>query len=240
MRILRGVPESEVFGAGIVFGECRARLHRVRHQPVVDDIELGDMLGGGESSGGRFRVAQMPLVDRVVGNVGMDLRRACGLRLGRVDHGRQHFVIDLHLLGRVTALRNRLCDHHGNRIADTVDLAGCERRVRRHLHRRAVLGMDHPAANQVAYLVGGQIRADEHGNHARHFLRRAGIDAFDLGVGMRRAHEGGAGLARPHHVVGILSLARDEAEVFLSAHRRADPGRALSCAHWRPPPVEFF
>ena len=35
-----------------------------------------------------------------------------------------------------------------------------------------------------------------------------------------------AGLARPNYVVGILALAGNEAEVFLSAHRRADTRRA--------------
>ncbi len=154
MRVLRGIPQRQIVGAGVVFGQRRARLHGVRHQPVVDDVELGDVLGVGESGLGRLGVAEVPLVDRVVGDVGMDLRRALGLRLGRIDDRGQHLVVDLDLLGRVLALPDRLGDHHGDGIADAVDLRGRQRRMRRHLHRRAVLGMDHPAADQVADLVG--------------------------------------------------------------------------------------
>ena len=44
VRVLRGIPEREIVVAGVVFGERRARLDRVRHQAVVDDVELGDML----------------------------------------------------------------------------------------------------------------------------------------------------------------------------------------------------
>ena len=45
MRVLRRVPEREAVGAGIVFADRGARLDRVRHQAVVDDVELGDVLG---------------------------------------------------------------------------------------------------------------------------------------------------------------------------------------------------
>ena len=184
------------------------------------------MLGGGEGSRGGLGVAEVPLVDRVVGNVGVNLRRAWRLRLGRIDHRRQHFVVDFDLLRRVFALRDAFGDHHRDRIADAVHFAGGQRRMRRHFHRRAVLGMDHPAADQIADLVGGQIGAGEHRDHARHDLGHAHIDALDPGVGVLRAHEHRPRLARPHHVVGILPVACDEAEVFLAAHRRADPGRA--------------
>src|SRR5262245_66204871 len=53
---------------------------------------------------------------------------------------------------------------------------------------------------------------------------------------MRRTHKNSAGFARPDDVIGILALARDEAEIFLPAHRRADTRRA----HGGLPPVEFL
>ncbi len=236
MRVLRRIPEREMIATGIVVGNRRARFDRIRHQAVVDDVELGDMLGGGKGRVRRLGVAKMPLIDRVAGDVGVNLRRVFGLRLGRIDHGGEHLVVDFDFLGSVAALRHCLGDHHRDRVADAIDLAGRERRMRRHLHRRAVLGMDHPAADQIADLVGGEIGAGEHVNHARHFLGRSNVDALDLGVGMRRAHEHGAGLARPHHVIGVLSVAGDKSEVFLAAHRRADPGRA----HGGLLPLNFF
>ena len=55
MRVLRRVPEREAVGAGIVFADRGARLDRVRHQAVVDDVELGDVLGRLERGVGRLR-----------------------------------------------------------------------------------------------------------------------------------------------------------------------------------------
>src|SRR5262249_62307402 len=43
---------------------------------------------------------------------------------------------------------------------------------------------------------------------------------------MRRADKHSPRLARPNDVVGILALARDEAEILFSPHRRADTRRA--------------
>ena len=227
VRILRGVPEREVLRAGVVFADRDARLHRVGHQAVVDDVELGDVLGRLDRRVGRLGVAEMPLVDRVLRRDLVDRRRA--LRLGRIGHRRQHLVVDLDLLGGVLGLRQRLGHHHRDRIADIAGLARRDRRMRRHLHRRAVLGMDHPAADQIADLVGRKLGAGQHRDHAGHSSRRGDVDLLDPGVRMRRAHEHRAGLARPADVVGVLALAGDEAEVFLAAHRCADPGRG----HWR-------
>jgi len=86
--------------------------------------------------------------------------------------------------------------------------------------------MNHPAADQVADLIAGEVRAGQHGDDARHLARRLNIEAFDRGMGMRGAHEHRAGFARPADVVGVLPLAGNEADVFLAAHRRADSGRA--------------
>ena len=100
MRVLRRVPQREAVGAGIVFADGGARLDRIRNEAVVDDIELGDVLGRLERGVGRLGVAEMPLVDRVVGRDFVDLRRARALRLGRIGDRRQHLVFDLDLLGR--------------------------------------------------------------------------------------------------------------------------------------------
>ncbi len=151
---------------------------------------------------------------------------ALPLRLGRIGHRRQHLVIDLDPLGGVLRLRQRLGDDDRDRIADVVRLAMGDRRVRRHLHLRAVLGGDHPAADEIADLVGGKLGAGEHREHARHGGGRLGVDLPDLGVGMGRAQEIGMGLARTVDVVRVMTLAGDEALVLFAAHRRADAGRA--------------
>ena len=233
MRILRRVPQRERAGAGIVFADRGARLDGVRHQAIVDDVELGDVLGRFERGLDRFGIAEMPLIDGVARRDLVNLRRALFLRRGGIGDRGQHRVIDLDLLGGVARLRQGLGDHHRDRIADMAGLAAGERRMRRHLHRRAVLGMDHPAADEIADLVGGKLGAGEHRQHARHAGGRLGVDRFDRGVGVRRADEIGKGLARPVDVVGVMALAGDEAVIFLAAHRGADPG----CAHGGFPPA---
>ena len=225
VRVLRCVPQRQVSAAGIVFGDCGARLHRIRHQPVVDELELGDVLGVLERGIGRVGVADVPVVDRVVRRRFVNERRALGGGLGGIDDRGQHLVIDHHLLGRVLGLRQRIGDHDGDRVADVIGLAGGDRRVRRHLHRRAVLRQHGPAADQIAELVLGELRAGEHAGDAGHAGRGLGVDVPDLGVRVRRADEIDRGLARPADVVGVVAFAGDEAMVFLAAHWGADTGR---------------
>src|SRR5205823_12924804 len=94
-----------------------------------------------------------------------------------------------------------------------------------HLHLRAVLGRDHPAANQVADLVGGKLDAGEHRKHARHRRGSLGFDALDPGMGVGRAQEIGVALARTIDVIGVMALARHEALILFAADRRADSRR---------------
>ena len=175
-----------------------------------------------------FCVAEVPLIDGVARRDLVDLRRALRLRLGGIGHRGQHLVVDADLLGGVLGLRQRLGDDDGDRIADMVGLAVRERRVRRHLHLRAVLGRDHPAADEIADLVAGKLGAGEHREHARHCRRGRAVDRLDPGVGVGQS----AGNRRRHcpgrfDVVGVVTLAGDEALVLFAAHRRTDPG----CAH---------
>ncbi len=139
MRVLRRVPERQVAACGIVFGQSRPRLHGIRHQPVVDEFELCDVLGVLERGVGRGRVADVPIVDGVVRRAVVNERCAFLRGFGRIDHGGERLVIDNDFLGGVLRLRQRIGDHDGDRVADIIGLAGGERGVRRHLHRRAVL-----------------------------------------------------------------------------------------------------
>ena len=128
MRVLAGRVERQHVGAGIVFADRRARLHRVGDQTVVDEVELGHMRGLGESRVGRRLVAEMPVEDGVVGRGVVDLRLRRRGRLGEVGDGRQHAVIDVDLLGRVARLRVGLGDDDGDVVADVAHLAVRERR----------------------------------------------------------------------------------------------------------------
>ena len=86
----------------------------------------------------------------------MDLRRALPSRFGRIDHGWQNLVVDEHFFGRILGLRQRLGDHDRDRIAHVAGLADGERRVRRHLHRRAIFRQHGPTANQATELALGE------------------------------------------------------------------------------------
>ena len=76
MRELAGRIERVVAGAGIVFGDRGARLHRVADQPVVDEAEPGDMRGLGESGLRRRLVAERPIAAQIAGDIVEQLRRA--------------------------------------------------------------------------------------------------------------------------------------------------------------------
>ncbi len=225
VRILRRVPQRQMAGPGIVLGNGRAWLHSVRHQAIVDDIELGDVVRRLERGVDRFGIAEMPLVDGIVGCDLVDLRGAGLLRRRRIGDRRQHGVVDFHLFRGIARLRQRFGDHHRHRIADMARFADGERRVWRHLHRRAVFGMDHPAADEIADLVGGKFGTGEYRKHTRHAGGSLGVDRFDRGVGVRGADEKGVALTGAVDVVGVVALAGDEAVVFLAAHCGADPGR---------------
>src|SRR5215472_1733435 len=92
--------------------------------------------------------------------------------------------------------------------------------------------MDHPAANEIADLVGGEFGAGQNCEHARHSGGRLGANRFDGGVRVRRTEEIRVGLAGPVDVIGVMPGPGNEAAVFFAAHRGADPG----CAHFLAPP----
>ena len=233
MRVLAGGPKREALLAGVVVADGGARLDGVGDQPVVDEVDPRDVLGGREGGIDLGLVAEVPLVDGVVGRLGVDLRLTGILRGRHVDGGRQHLVVDGDLLGRVLGLRQRLGDDDCNVIADVAHLALGQRGMRTRLHGRAVLGVDHPAADQAADLVLGDVLAGEDGETAGRGQRGARVDLLEGCVRVRRAHEIGPGLAGAIDVVGVLPLAGDEPLVFLALYGRPHAG----VGHGVPPVV---
>jgi hypothetical protein len=199
-----------------------ARLHGVGHQPVVDDVHRRHMRGIGDSRVGRGGVADGPVIDQVVVGLGMELRRARFERADRIGHCRPLLVADRHLLGSVARLALGVGNDDRDGIADEAHAIDRERRPGAHLHRGAVLGLDHPAADQVADAVGLQLLAGEHADHARHRLRGLDVDAFDVGMRVRAPHERRVLHARHDHVVDIAAEAGDESLVFLARNPCAD------------------
>ncbi len=238
MRVLARGPEREALRAALVLGERGARLDRVRDQPVVAQIDLGDVGGAGERLVDCRLVAELPLVDRVARDLVVDQRLALRAGVRGRDAGRQHLVVDRDQLGRVLGLRVGQGDHHGDVIADVARLALGQDRVRAGLHRAAVARVDHPAADQPAPPGRLDVVASEDREHARCCRRLALVDAVDLGVGVGRAHEVRVRLARPVDVVGVGPGAGDEAVVLLAPDRGADAVgcHGLSSSSRRRPP----
>ena len=222
MRVLRRRPAGVVVLGRVVVAERGARLHRVRHQAVVVDVDLGDVRGLGEGLVGRGLVADLPVEDQVAGCLGMKLRRAFLQGVGRMDDRRQLLIGDFDGLGGVARLGLGLGDDHRERLADIAHDVGGERRIGAHLHRRAVLGGDRPAADQVADAVALQLLAVQDRDDARHALRRAGVEPGDPGMRVRRAHEGRILHAGDAHIVHIAAAAGDEPPVFLAQNLCAD------------------
>jgi hypothetical protein len=222
MRVLAGRVERVLAGGAVEFADRGARLHRIRHEPVVDEVELDDP--GRPADGGidRGGVAQMPVVADIAGRLGPDLRRA-GLQRGDdIDDRRLDCVVDDDLLGRVARRCQAVGDDHRDRVADMADTLDRQHRMRRLLHRRAVLRIDQPAAGQAADPLGRQVLAGEHRDDAGRRFGRAGVDTVEAGIGVRAAQDIGVKLARPVDVVGIGPLAGQEPVILAPPDRRAD------------------
>ena len=77
----------------VVRRNCRARLDRVRHQPVVDDIDLRDVLGFRELFVDAILIADRPRLSLVARRFLIDQLRTRFQPIEPIDDGRQHGVI---------------------------------------------------------------------------------------------------------------------------------------------------
>ena len=223
MRELARGPQRVAVGARLVFGDRRARRHRIADQAVVDEAELGDMrclLEGGLDGG---LVTQLPVAADVVRHVVEQLRRAGPDGFEHADHRRQDLVIDRQQFGRRIGLFRRLGDDDGDHVADEADLALRQHRERRLLHRHAIGIGDAPAARQRAQAVGLDVLAGQDGDHAGRCQRRTLVDAAQHGMAVRRTHEHARGHARPLDVGDVIAAAGQEALVFLALRCGTDP-----------------
>ena len=99
--LIRHIQRVVVIGTAVRTNR-RAWLHRVWHQPVVVQVNFGDVRSIGKSSIDERLVANRPFVAMVVRRGLMQGSGRFGF--GHVDHGGQHVVIDLDQLGRVFGL----------------------------------------------------------------------------------------------------------------------------------------
>ncbi len=217
VRVLAGGVEREIPARRIEVADRRARLHRVRDQPVVHQVELHDLGRAGERPIDRVFVAEVPVVADVAGHLVMHRRRAGRDGVAQVGDGGKVVEVDDELLGRVLRLLARLGDHDGDGVADMAHLADSEHGMRRLGHRRAVLVVDLPAAGHAADVVGLHVGAGEHRDHARPGLGGRGIDAGDPRVRPLGAADEGIELSGPVDVVGVGASPAQEPHILLAA-----------------------
>ena len=222
MGVLAGGVEGTFIGAGVVGADCGAGLDRVGDQSVVDDVDFGNVGGLGKGFVRRRLIAQGPVENQVAGHIGMDLRAAIRQRGNGGGNGGGQVVVDRDQIGRSFRLIGGLGDDDGDLIANVSHGVCGQHRMGWRLHRLAVFVGHGPAANQTAEAVGGHVGAGEHGDHAGRCRGFAGIDGFDRGVSVRRAHERGIVLTGQGHVIDITPITGEKAIVLLTADGGAD------------------
>ncbi len=231
VRVLACRVQRVVAGRWIEIADRGARLHRVRDQPVVLQLQLHDFRGGGECRIERGLVAEMPVVADVAGDAVVYQRRA---GRGRRGHGRdrgQVFEFDRQQFGRVARLLLGFGDHHRDRVADMAHLAVRKHGVLGLGHRAAVLVVDLPTARQPA--DRDEVGAGVHRDHAgRGFCGRR-IDGNDFRVRPVAALDHRVQLAGAVDVVDVVAVPGGEAQVFLAPDRCADAFER--CVHCAPP-----
>ena len=225
VRVLAREAKGVVPRRGVVVPDRRSRLHRVRDEPVVDEVEAGDVVRARERVVRRRAVADLPVIAEVAGSVRVDLRRPFREGVLHGHHRGERGVAHLHELRRVARLARALRDHQRDRVPDVAHRVHREDGVGRGLVRLAVLAGDHPPADEGALLVRREVRAGQHRHHPGPLGRGGGVHG-ERGVGMRRPHERGVRLAGEVGVVGVFAGSGEEPMVLGAGH--GGPDSALS------------
>ena len=110
---------------GIIDAERAARLDRIGGDAVVDQANVGDVFGGGESGIGRGLVAERDgHRDIAVRAIVPDFRCVRLRRLLEIDQRGQRLIVHGHKLGGIARLRLGFGNDEGDVIADTTDAIG--------------------------------------------------------------------------------------------------------------------
>ena len=118
-------------GGGIVFADCRARLHRRSSDPRHPGLELGNVLGAREGGLGRSCIADQGVNADIRAVVLMQQGSARLGCIGCEGHMRQRRVVDGDPLGAVLRRGDRFPHHDGERLSDKACLVVRQREVRR-------------------------------------------------------------------------------------------------------------
>ena len=217
-------------GRRVIGAQCRTRLER-HTRDAADVIGRGDDVSSARKGRiGRRSVAEFAVHENIVGKLLPHARRVGRGGFDGVRDPGELLVIHGDHLGRGIRLLSRLGDDHGDRFADIARLVGRQQHVRADEDRRVAApsqpdielrGGDR-IVGDVLQAISDTIRSRVNTEHARHFQRRAWIDAEDARMRIGRTDHSGPHLARQREVVGEPALAGDQASIFLAGQRLAD------------------
>ncbi len=210
MRILRRRPQRELPHSAAVLREHRARLHRVRDQPLIDDVILHHHLGSFECGVG-IAAVHHPVEADVVGDIGVKLRRSRFRCFEGIDGDRQRLVVDIDRVGGIARLIAIGCDDDRDGVSDVADCVDCDRRIG---WRFRIRTGDDPCARDRAEAGVLHLLAGVHAEDAGHRGGFLCINTLDLCVRVRRSHHGHVDHAGENEVVGVFGLAGDEPRIF--------------------------
>ena len=241
MRRLRGAPHGEQVAHRIESRHHTAAFHRLRDAAMLPVAFAKDMRGLRE---GRVAIAvsHVEFGRDIVRRAAMGERRVGAHGVAAVADDRQRIVIDHDERGRVFRNVAAVRDDRGDRLAHMHHF-----RIGQHgtMQFLPIGGARQGDAQKPV----GEMRRDvlhrQDGVNARDLERRALVDAEDLRMRMRAAHESDVPHAGERNVVDEARLAAQQRTIFETLDARADDPPARRdprvAAHDAPPaPARIF
>ena len=213
VRVLRRPPQRQIARCRHVLRDGRARLHRVRDQPLKVDRVLDDHVRLLERLVD-LSARDYPVKRLVPRRVVVNLRRAVLRGRLRVDRRVERLVVNVDVFQRVLRLVAALRHHHRDGVAHVPHLVLRNRRMVRHDQ----VGVRYVPRARNRVQVPLDVRAGVDREYARLARRRARVDARDVRMGVRTPKNRRVRHARQFDVVRIRGAARYEPGVLTTTN----------------------
>ena len=234
MRVLAGGGQLVVARPGVELPDGGARLHRIGHQPVIDQFQPGDM--GGRFHRGIDRVAVVldpaPVKAQIVGDLVMHAVTGIGDGCGHIDDRGQFFDLGAcgHRFGGIARLLIGFGHDSGISIAHMAHLAVGQHGALGFAHGRAVARMDQPACRIATHI--GKIRPGKNRQHTGHGVRGGCVNRHNTPMRHVCAHHHRVNLTLHGQIVGIGPAPGQKADILAALRSCADTS---IFGHCRPP-----
>ena len=209
MRVLAGAPQGQLSHCAGPICDRRAGFHGVGDKPLLEDGVFHHHIGGGE---GRVGIAPLcnPVERLVVGGVLVYLRSAWLHGFIGADHRRERFVVHIDQIQSVFRLVTVLGHHNCHRVTLIPDHIFSDSRMIDRFH--VDIGWHPSAGNGVQHAFG--VGACVHRHHSWRCFGCGGVNAVDLGVGVRATQHGRVEHPWELNIVGVGCAAGYQTRVF--------------------------